>query len=64
MKIVKEAGGLLSYDPNLRKQLWPSEEAARKGIMSIWDQADLIKVYSWNVDLLIFHRAKKLILIS
>lgn len=44
MKIVKAAGGFLSYDPNLRKQLWPSEEAARDGIMSIWDQADMIKV--------------------
>ncbi|CAO2817688.1 unnamed protein product [Amaranthus hypochondriacus] len=29
MKIVKNASGFLSYDPNLRKQLWPSEEAAR-----------------------------------
>ncbi|KMS98994.1 hypothetical protein BVRB_3g066020 [Beta vulgaris subsp. vulgaris] len=44
LTIVKKAGGFLSYDPNLRKQLWPSEEAARDGIMSIWDQADMIKV--------------------
>jgi fructokinase len=35
---------VFSYDPNLRLPLWPSAEAARKGIMSIWDQADIIKV--------------------
>lgn len=44
MKIAKDAGVFLSYDPNLRKQLWPSEKAARDGIMSIWEQADMIKV--------------------
>uniref|UniRef100_M4EHL4 fructokinase n=1 Tax=Brassica campestris TaxID=3711 RepID=M4EHL4_BRACM len=44
MKIAKAAGSLLSYDPNLRLPLWPSEEAARKEIMSIWDLADVIKI--------------------
>jgi len=44
MKIAKAAGSLLSYDPNLRLPLWPSEEAARKEIMSIWNLADVIKV--------------------
>ena len=44
MNIAKRSGSMLSYDPNLRLPLWPSAEAARKGIMSIWDQADLIKV--------------------
>ncbi|CAH2070312.1 unnamed protein product [Thlaspi arvense] len=44
MKIAKASGSLLSYDPNLRLPLWPSEEAARKEIMSIWDLADVIKV--------------------
>ncbi|GMI99564.1 Fructokinase 7, Fructokinase 1 [Hibiscus trionum] len=44
MNIAKKSGSILSYDPNLRLPLWPSAEAARKGIMSIWDQADLIKV--------------------
>ncbi|XP_042504994.1 probable fructokinase-7 [Macadamia integrifolia] len=44
MKIAKESGSILSYDPNLRLPLWPSAEAARQGIMSIWDQADIIKV--------------------
>nr|POF21510.1 putative fructokinase-7 [Quercus suber] len=44
MGIAKKSGCFLSYDPNLRLPLWPSEEAAQKGIMSIWDQADFIKI--------------------
>ncbi|XP_072965305.1 fructokinase-2-like [Typha angustifolia] len=44
MRAAKEAGVLCSYDPNLRLPLWPSEEAARDGILSIWEEADFIKV--------------------
>ncbi|ESQ43358.1 hypothetical protein EUTSA_v10014000mg [Eutrema salsugineum] len=44
MKLAKASGILLSYDPNLRLPLWPSEEAARTEIMSIWDLADVIKI--------------------
>lgn len=44
MKAAKEAGILLSYDPNVRLPLWPSADAARDGIKSIWDQAHFIKV--------------------
>ncbi|RDY01758.1 putative fructokinase-7, partial [Mucuna pruriens] len=44
LKIAKESGCILSYDPNLRLALWPSAEAARDGIRSIWDQADVIKI--------------------
>ncbi|XP_039043633.1 probable fructokinase-6, chloroplastic, partial [Hibiscus syriacus] len=43
-KAAKDAGVVLSYDPNLRLPLWPSAESARKEIMSIWDTADIIKV--------------------
>jgi len=51
MRFAKESGCILSYDPNLRLALWPSAEAARDGIMSIWDQADVIKVYyTWLGD--------------
>lgn len=35
---------LISYDPNLRLALWPDEAAAKQGILSIWDQANLIKI--------------------
>ncbi|KAL0541972.1 hypothetical protein IC582_022055 [Cucumis melo] len=44
LKLAKNAGCLLSYDPNLRLPLWPSPEAARDGIMSIWDQSDIVKI--------------------
>ncbi|KAI5569903.1 hypothetical protein BDE02_12G108700 [Populus trichocarpa] len=44
MRIAKKSGSILSYDPNLRLALWPSAEAAREGIMSIWEQADVIKI--------------------
>lgn len=44
METAKKAGCILSYDPNLRLPLWPSAEAACQGILSIWDQADIIKV--------------------
>lgn len=44
MEIAKQSGCILSYDPNLRLPLWPSGEAVRQGIISIWNQADVIKV--------------------
>ena len=44
MEVAKEAGALLSYDPNLRLPLWPSKEEAKKQILSIWDKAEVIKV--------------------
>ncbi|OVA00075.1 Ribokinase [Macleaya cordata] len=44
MEVAKDAGAILSYDPNLRLPLWPSADDAREQIMSIWDRADLIKV--------------------
>ncbi|XLR61539.1 hypothetical protein S83_012211, partial [Arachis hypogaea] len=42
-KAAKDAGVVLSYDPNLRLPLWPSTENAREGILSIWKTADIIK---------------------
>lgn len=44
MKAAKDAGVILSYDPNLRLPLWPSADSAREGILSIWDTADIIKI--------------------
>lgn len=46
LRIAKEAGAILSYDPNLRLPLWPSAEAAKEGIQSIWSMADIVKVRS------------------
>jgi fructokinase len=39
-----EQGLWVSYDPNLRLNLWPSTEAARQGLLSAWHSADVIKV--------------------
>ncbi|KAK7374168.1 hypothetical protein VNO80_07594 [Phaseolus coccineus] len=44
MNVAKVSGCILSYSPNLALPLWPSKEAARQGIMSIWNYADIIKV--------------------
>ncbi|RZC73107.1 hypothetical protein C5167_048586 [Papaver somniferum] len=52
MKIAKKAGCILSYDPNLRLALWPSPQAAKKEIMSIWDQADIIKISEEEISFL------------
>ncbi|KAL8148197.1 putative fructokinase-7 isoform X2 [Apium graveolens] len=52
MEVAKRSGCILSYDPNLRLALWPSADAARDGIMSIWDQADVIKVSEDEVSFL------------
>lgn len=43
-KAAKDAGVIVSYDPNLRLPLWPSADSAREGILSIWNTADIIKV--------------------
>ncbi|KAH9325877.1 hypothetical protein KI387_006055, partial [Taxus chinensis] len=78
IKMAKEAGSLLSYDPNLRLPLWPSAEAAREGILSIWDEADIIKVsedeiefltqgedpYDENVVRKLFHQNLTLLLVT
>ncbi|XP_020216470.1 fructokinase-2 [Cajanus cajan] len=52
MEVAKEAGCLLSYDPNLRLPLWPSAEEARQQILSIWDKADVIKVSDVELEFL------------
>lgn len=51
-KAAKDAGVLISYDPNLRLPLWKSADDARDGILSIWDTADLIKVSAEEISFL------------
>lgn len=51
-KAAKEAGVVLSYDPNLRLPLWPSAKSAREGILSIWETADIIKVSEEEISFL------------
>ena len=44
IEYARGGGALISYDPNLRLALWPSEAAARTGILAAWPFADIIKV--------------------
>ena len=39
-----ERGALVSYDPNLRRALWSSDEAAREGMMLGFDYASVVKI--------------------
>ncbi|KAE9620441.1 hypothetical protein Lal_00019067 [Lupinus albus] len=52
LEVAKEAGSLLSYDPNLRLPLWPSPKEAREQILSIWDKADIIKISDVELEFL------------
>ncbi|KAJ3700586.1 hypothetical protein LUZ61_004291 [Rhynchospora tenuis] len=77
-KAAKDAGVLLSYDPNLRLPLWPSADSAREGILSIWDIADIIKISEEEISFLtqgedpyddvvvrkLFHHNLKLLLVT
>ena len=44
ISIALAAGALISFDPNLRLDLWPDAEAARAGIRIRWPLAHVIKV--------------------
>jgi fructokinase len=44
VKYAKEAGLLISYDPNLRLNLWKSETEARNTIISMLPQTDVLKI--------------------
>lgn len=41
---AQEHGLWISYDPNLRLALWPSPQAARRGLLEVWTSAHVIKV--------------------
>jgi fructokinase len=42
--VASQAGLMISYDPNLRLNLWPNIERARQGLLLGWTKANLIKV--------------------
>jgi len=44
VEVAREAGALISYDPNLRLNLWPDADAARDGIRLGWPLAHVIKI--------------------
>ena len=49
---AKEKGKLITCDPNLRKPLWPNEEAAKEQILWSLSQADVVKISDDEVDFL------------
>jgi len=49
---AKEAGKLITCDPNLRKPLWPSEAAAREQMLWSLQQADVVKISDNEVEFL------------
>jgi len=44
VETARAAGLRISYDPNLRLNLWPDAEAAKRGLLSGWPLAQVIKV--------------------
>ncbi len=49
---AKEQGKLISFDPNLRKPLWPSDEAAKEQIEWGLRQADIVKISDEEIEFL------------
>ena len=49
---AKAHGKLISFDPNLRKPLWESDEAAREQIEWGLHQADIVKISDEEIDFL------------
>ena len=52
MAYAKEHGKLISFDPNLRKPLWPSEEDAKLQMEWGLRQADIVKISDEEIDFL------------
>ncbi|MCT2537828.1 aminoimidazole riboside kinase [Aquibacillus koreensis] len=44
VKLAKDAGMIVSYDPNLRPGLWRSLDEAKKTIISMLNKADVVKL--------------------
>jgi fructokinase len=43
-ELAKEAGALISFDPNLRKPLWPNDESAKAAIEWGLARCDILKI--------------------
>ncbi|MFZ2756792.1 MAG: carbohydrate kinase [Atopobiaceae bacterium] len=52
LDIAREAGCVLSYDPNYRGSLWPNVEAAKEQMRSILPRMDLVKISDEECDLM------------
>ena len=52
MAYAKEHGKLISFDPNLRKPLWPGEDAAKEQMEWGLHQSDIVKISDEEIDFL------------
>ena len=52
LRLARAGGALSSYDPNLRLHLWPDAEAARRAILPLIDQADILKLSAEELPIL------------
>ncbi|TWI57960.1 aminoimidazole riboside kinase [Halalkalibacter nanhaiisediminis] len=52
VRLAKENGMIVSYDPNLRLGLWPTEEQARETILSMLAEADVVKISEEELEFL------------
>lgn len=50
LETAKKAGCIISYDPNYRASLWPSEEKAKEEIRSVLPYVDVIKLSEEETD--------------
>lgn len=77
IRLAKESGALISFDPNLREPLWESLEAAREQIAYGLSQCDILKIsdneiqwftgeqnYDKGVDYLLANYPIRLVLVS
>lgn len=44
LEVSRDAGMLISYDPNLRFNLWQDAESAKAQIKAVWEQTNIIKI--------------------
>jgi 2-dehydro-3-deoxygluconokinase len=42
VRLARDAGALVSFDPNVRRQLWPDEESCRAALLPLIAKADLV----------------------
>ena len=52
VELAREAGALVSYDPNYRASLWPSQQEALERMACLLGQADLVKMNEGEARLL------------
>ncbi|GAE33553.1 aminoimidazole riboside kinase [Halalkalibacter akibai] len=52
VKQAKEQNLIVSYDPNLRLGLWPTEAQAKETILSIMSEADVVKISEEELEFL------------